>query len=223
VATSSPGTPPSGSRPSLAGRLTSYLGSRKNIAASSLALGGLALHFAGLAGPFWPVIVVALYLIGALVVPSRRPLGLAATLDTGEIRHSLDRAVRMGQSRLPPDVQAKVVEIRQEVLDMLPSANQFSTGSQDLYVIQRTATDYLPSTLEAYLALPHTYATTRVLENGKTPLQLLREQLELLDEKLDEITDAVHRQDSDRLLANGRFLEERFGKESGGLTLPPPR
>ena len=204
-------------------RVVSYLGSGKNIAGSGLALGGLALHFAGLAGPFWPAVVLALYAIGALVVPRRRPPGLAATLDAGEIRHALDRSVRMGQGRLPSDVQAKVAEIRQEVLDILPSANQFSTGSEDLYVIQRTATDYLPATLQAYLALPHTYATTKLLEGGKTPLDLLREQLQLLDEKLDEITDAVHRQDSDRLLANGRFLEERFGKASGGLDLPPPR
>ncbi len=36
---------------------------------------------------------------------------------------------------------------------------------------------------------------------------------------MDEITDAVHKQDSDRLLANGRFLEERFGSKSD-LALP---
>ena len=47
--------------------------------------------------------------------------------------------------------------------------------------------------VEAYLALPYAYATTRDLEGGKTPLDLLRAQLQLLDEKLDEITDAVHR------------------------------
>ena len=222
MATSSPGSPGS-PPPSLGGRLVSYLGSGKNIAGSGLALGGLALHFAGLAGPFWPVVVIALYGIGVLVIPRRRRPGLAATLDVGEIRKALDRAVRMGEGRLPSDVQAKVAEIRQEVLDILPSANQFAAGSEDLYVIQRTATDYLPATLEAYLALPYAYATTWVLEGGKTPLDLLRAQLQLLDEKLDEITDAVHRQDSDRLVANGRFLEERFGKGSGGLDLPPPR
>jgi hypothetical protein len=223
VATSSPGPAGPPASPGLRGRLVSYLGSGKNIAGSGLALGGLALHFAGFAGPFWPVVVVALYGIGVLVFPRRRAPGVAANLDVGEIRKALDRAVRMGQGRLPSDVQAKVAEIRQEVLDVLPSANQFSTGSEDLYVIQRTATDYLPATLEAYLALPYAYATTRVLDGGKTPLDLLRAQLQLLDEKLDEITDAVHRRDSDRLLANGRFLEERFGKESGGLDLPPPR
>ncbi|MBJ7599574.1 MAG: hypothetical protein DLM67_18715 [Candidatus Nephthysia bennettiae] len=219
MATSSPDPSPRSPRE----RLFSYLGSGKNIAGSGLALAALGLHFAGFAGPFWPAVVVAMYAIGVLVVPRHRPPGLGATLDVGEIRKALDRTVRMGEGRLPSDVQAKVAEIRQEVLDILPSANQFSAGSEDLYVIQRTATDYLPATLEAYLALPYAYATTRVLEGGKTPLDLLRAQLQLLDEKLDEITDAVHRQDSDRLLANGRFLEERFGKASGGLDLPPPQ
>ena len=127
----------------------------------------------------------------------------------------------MSRTRMPPDIQAKIAEIRQEVLDLLPSLSAFPAGSQDLYVIQRTATDYLPSTLRAYLALPESYATTRVLQGGKTPQQLLREQVQLLDEKLDEIADAVHQHDTDRLLANGRFLEERFGKDSGGLSLPP--
>jgi hypothetical protein len=221
VATSSPGDPSSPLKPSR--RVLDYLGSEKNIVASALALGGLGLHFAGLLGGVWPAVVVALYVIGALVVPSRRPVGVTANLDVGEIRKALDGAVRMSRSRMPPDIQAKIAEIRQEVLDLLPSLSAFPAGSQDLYVIQRTATDYLPSTLRAYLALPESYATTRVLQGGKTPQQLLREQLQLLDEKLDEITDAVHQHDTDRLLANGRFLEERFGKDSGGLSLPPQK
>jgi hypothetical protein len=219
VATSSPGDP--SSPPTPGRRVLDYIGSGKNIAGSALALGGLGLHFAGLLGGVWPAVVVALYAIGVLVVPSRRPVGVTANLDLGEIRKSLDGAVRMSRTRMPPDIQAKIAEIRQEVLDLLPSLSAFPAGSQDLYVIQRTATDYLPSTLRAYLALPERYATTRVLQGGKTPQQLLREQVQLLDEKLDEIADAVHQHDTDRLLANGRFLEERFGKDSGGLSLPP--
>ena len=219
MATSSPGDP--SSPPTPRRRVLDYVGSGKNIAGSALALGGLGLHFAGLLGGVWPVVVVALYAIGVLVVPSRRPVGVTANLDLGEIRKSLDGAVRMSRTRMPPDIQAKIAEIRQEVLDLLPSLSAFPAGSQDLYVIQRTATDYLPSTLRAYLALPESYATTRVLQGGKTPQQLLREQVQLLDEKLDEIADAVHQHDTDRLLANGRFLEERFGKDSGGLSLPP--
>jgi hypothetical protein len=35
-----------------------------------------------------------------------------------------------------------------------------------------------------------------------------------------EIGDAVNQRDSDRLLAQGRFLEERFGRQDGELNLP---
>jgi hypothetical protein len=199
-----------------------YLGSAKNIAGCTLGLLGLLLHFAGLLGIFWPLVVAALYVIGALVAPPpRHAPAMLAGLDVEEIRRALDRAYRMTSGRLPADVQAKVGEIRQEILDLLPHAADFPGDSQDLFVLQRTATDYLPTTLEAYLALPTTYATRRVVQDGKTPLQVLKDQLELLDAKMDEIGDAVHRQDSDRLLVQGRFLEERFGHPSGGLTLPP--
>ena len=52
-------------------------------------------------------------------------------------------------------------------------AAQFPAGSQDLFVIQRTATDYLPATLQAYLALPPQYAATKVVADGKTVKLLL--------------------------------------------------
>ncbi len=62
-----------------------------------------------------------------------------------------------------------------------------------------------------------------MISDDKTPLEVLREQLAMLDDEMDEIADAVHRRDSDRLLAQGIFLEERFGRRSGGLAPPPQR
>lgn len=159
------------------------------------------------------------YLIDLPVGPFSTPKA-AASLDVVAIGRALDGTVQMTTGRVPPDVQAKVAGIRREILELLPSTRAFPVGSEDLYVIQRTAVDYLPSTITAYLALPDGYATTHVLQDGKTALQLLREQLQLLEDRLDEITDAVHQQDSDRLVANGRFLEERFG-QGGSLALPP--
>lgn len=196
-----------------------YLGSRKNVAGSLLALGGLVLFFLGLLGPIWPLVVVALYLIGALAVPSpRRVLVGNASFDPELVRSALDRLVRRVENRASPDVVAKVREIQQEILGVLPLADQFPPGSEDLFVIQRTATDYLPSALDPYLALPPAYAATRQVQGGKTPKQVLLEQLELIDWKMDEVVDAIHQRDTDRLLASGRFLEERFGK--GDLSLP---
>lgn len=203
----------------LSGRVVRYLGSRKNVAGSLLALGGLVLFFLGLLGSIWPLVVVALYLIGALAVPSpRRVLVGNASFDPELVRSALDRLVRRVESRASPDVVAKLREIQQEILGVLPLADQFPPGSEDLFVIQRTATDYLPSALDPYLALPPEYAATRQVQGGKTPKQVLLEQLELIDSKMDEVVDAIHQRDTDRLLASGRFLEERFGK--GDLSLP---
>ena len=140
-------------------------------------------------------------------------------VDEAAVRRALAANQRLAQGRLPAPAMAKLLKIQRQITDLLPMAREFPTGSRDLYVVQRTATDYLPATLQAYLALPPQFAATKVVENGKTALQLVDEQLDLLAAQLEEITDAVHRQDSDRLLANGRFLEERFGTKSD-LGLP---
>jgi hypothetical protein len=205
-------------------RVLRYLGSGKNIAGSALALGGLGLHFAGLFGVVWPLVVPALYLIGALVVPSRGPQVVAVDrFDPSKIQRALDGTVDMARGRVPADVLGKLSSIRQRVLELLPHAADLPGGSQDLYVLQRTATDYLPTTVRIYLALPPAYATTEVVQDGKTPLQVLSDQLDLLDAQMSEISDAVNKRDSDRLLAQGRFLEERFGRGSRELTIPPAR
>jgi hypothetical protein len=200
-----------------------YLVSAKNLIGCALALVGLLLHLFGLLGPFpvWVLVVLALYAVGALLGPRRRPKTVKDAFDPQEIRRSLDHSYQMTHGRLPADAQSRVARIRAEILELLPHAAEFPAGSQDLYVLRRMAVDYLPTTIEAYLALPGTYATERVVQDGKTSLQVMDEQLELLEAKMGEIAEAVNRRDSDRLLANGIFLEERFGRSGGGLALPP--
>jgi hypothetical protein len=203
-------------------RFLRYLASAKNLIGGALAVVGLVLHLFGLLGPFpvWALVAAGLYAVGAVLGPRRRVRVARSTFDPQQIRRSLDHTYQMTFGRLPPDVQTRVAAIRQEILELLPHAAEFPTGSQDLYVLQRMAIDYLPTTIEAYLALPASYATAHVVQEGKTPLDVMKEQLDLLDAQMDEITDAVHRRDSDRLLANGIFLEERFGRPAGGLNLP---
>jgi hypothetical protein len=50
---------------------------------------------------------------------------------------------------------------------------------------------------------------------------LLSDQLDLLGSKLNDVADAVHKKDSGALLANGRFLEEKFGKSQLSLPTAP--
>jgi hypothetical protein len=111
--------------------------------------------------------------------------------------------------RLPLAVLVKVEQIRRKAEVLLQHQGQFPIGSKDLYVLRRTQTEYLPSTLDAYLALSGD--DRAVAPDGRTGLQVLRDQLDLLDSKLDEIADDLQRENVDRLLANERFLEEHFG------------
>jgi len=203
-------------------RLLLYLYSTKNIVGSVLALVGLILFFTGVIGALWPVIVIGLYLIGILVTPGSASIDLRSGFDPDDIRHALDTEVKAVNGRVPAYVLAKVQSIQQVILGILPRSGALPPGSPELFVVQRTATDYLPTALESYLNLPRAYATLHQVQDGKTPRQVLLDQLTLLESKMGEVADDVHRNDTDRLLANGRFLEERFGRSALSLEGPPP-
>jgi hypothetical protein len=110
---------------------------------------------------------------------------------------------------LPIDVQVKVDQIRRKADVLLGYADRFPPLSQDLHIVRQTTADYLPRTVDAYLALPGDDDPV-VTATGRTALQELRDQLQLLDAKLDDIAQDLQRRDLDRLYANRRFLEERF-------------
>jgi hypothetical protein len=195
-----------------------------NLVGIVLALVGLGLYIAGaISGWLVPLIVVGLYLIGAIVTP--RPKGLAGLstlsgdLDPDQLKADLDKIVTESQSRLPDDLAAKVVAIQATIVDVLPTLAASTIDRQDLFALERTVSDYLPQTLDNYLTLPRAYAHTHVVSNGKTAEQLLGDQLDLIAEKMKEISDAIAKDDVANLLAQGRFLEARFGKNSE-LSIP---
>jgi hypothetical protein len=201
-------------------RILKYLYSTKNIVGSLLAMVGLVLFFTGVIGALWPVIVIGLYFIGALVTPGTASIDLRSGFDPDDVRKALDHEVHAVSGRVPADVFAKLQSIQQIILGILPRSGALPPGSPELFVVERTATDYLPTALESYLNLPRAYATLHPVQDGKTPKQVLLDQLGLLESKMSEVADDVHRNDTDRLLANGRFLEERFGRSALSLDNP---
>ncbi|MDE3074792.1 MAG: hypothetical protein KGJ86_05135 [Chloroflexota bacterium] len=114
-------------------------------------------------------------------------------------------------AELPIDVQVKVEQIRRKVEVLLGYASRFPPFSKDLYLVRQTAGDYLPRTIDAYFKLSPEALERPIPGTGRPPLQELKEQLQLLDSKLDDIAEDLQRQDLDRLLANRVFLEQRFG------------
>jgi hypothetical protein len=174
---------------------------------------GLVALFVGLvkAAPILLVLVGGWLLVRALLGPShgRRAPAPAPVPTMQRVQPLAPKPAPAPKRELPIDVQVKVEQIRRKANMLLGYADRFPPLSQDLYIVRQTAAEYLPHTIDTYLALPGTDDPV-VTRTGKTALEELREQLHLLDTKLDEIAQDLQRKDVDRLLANRQFLEDRF-------------
>ena len=134
-----------------------------------------------------------------------------------DILNALDRTEQLAHNaKLHPFVMARVNRIARRIRETMPRMKSVGLGSSDTYAVMATATDYLPEALGGYLRLPRDWADTRPIDNGKTSLMLLIDQLDLLGATVDKIFDAVARADADALIAHGRFLTAKFGHESTG-------
>ena len=199
-------------------RVEAFLYSRRNIVGSLLALAGLALHFVGIVGGLaWLPITVALYLIGVLLVPGDRGLAISigAAEDAGQVRDGLSRLVRGLKGKVADDLYTKVVSIQASILATLTiEGAPGDAADPNVYLIRQTALAYLPDAFSTYLRMPRAMAERRAIANGRTPHDVLLEQLDLMDRRLADVADDMARHDSDKLLANGRFLAEKFGVSS---------
>ena len=194
-------------------RFVLYLYSGKNLVGTLLALIGLTAYLLGFLGAWWLPIVVGLYALGALVTPARGApeLQLQSELDEGELRGELNRFVRSLRGRLPADAMQRVTRIQGNLEEALPRLAALGAGGdQNAFLVRQTITDYLPATLQNYLKLPRAYANVHPIQDGKTAHQVLVEQLDVLDRTVGEVVSDLARGDTEQLLANGRFLQEKF-------------
>jgi len=191
-----------------------FLYSTPNIVGSVLGIVGLLLLAGGIIGRFWFVIVLGLYVIGVLATPKSLTyeLRLRNQLGADEVREELEGLVRTIRNKVPKEVLAKVKSIKNSILEILPYIVDIGSSDYNIYTIRQTALEYLPETLENYLNLPKAFANLHPVKDGKTAKQLLVEQLDLLDRQMKEIAQDFYRNDTQRLMAHGRFLEEKFQK-----------
>lgn len=147
-------------------------------------------------------------------------LGLDGSEDARQVTEGLDRLLRSIRKHVPADIYSKVESIRGSILLTMTIQGRGSgslAGDPTIFLIRQTALDYLPAALEQYLALPPEYAERPILADGRTPHAALAEQLDLMDRKMREVADDMVRHDTDRLVAHGRFLQERFGSSAFDL------
>lgn len=165
---------------------------------------------------------------GRLEPEAAEVLQAASVPTEADILNALDRVEAMvGGGVVPAPVFSRVRRVADTLRMTLPRLRNLGLGSPEAYSVMATATDYLPEAIGSYLRLPRQWADSRPIENGKTSLILLIDQLDLLGGTMDKIFDAVVRVDADALIAHGRFLQEKFGQASSGGSLnvgptPPP-
>lgn len=193
-----------------------FLYSRRNIVASSLALGGLGLYFFGVIDDWWPIIVAGLYFCGWFAVPTDKQ---ADSLEHRELAQAdlieqLDDLIRRATKGLPKEALEKLSAIRSIVATLLPRMHEMAEAGagavEQLFTITQAVTRDLPNTLSNYLRLPTAFAQLHTLDNGKTAKLLLIEQLDLLHGHLNQLAQSAHRHDIDALVVNGQFLKEKF-------------
>lgn len=140
-----------------------------------------------------------------------------------DIEKALAAAEQMAvDGKAPAPVVTRVRRIATIVRAMLPRLDSVGVASQDTYNVVATATDYLPESLASYLALPRDWADTRPVANGKSSLLLLIDQLDLLATSMNKMYDAANRADAGALVAQGKFLDDKFGGHHTPITLDAP-
>lgn len=197
-------------------RFWAYLLSRNNLVGLALAAFGVLLMRFGMLPRYGILIVIALYILGALLTPRpnrQEQLAMQQRMTEAQLREQLDNVVKNVRRRVPGEILDKIESIQASIESILPQIVRMNSGDKTYYTIWQTATEYLPQALENYLALPTGYATMQPLRDGKTARQILGDQLDLLDREMKEIIVIVAENDTQKLLAHGRFLEQKFRKD----------
>jgi hypothetical protein len=170
-------------------------------------------------------LVLAVRVVAEYTVP-RAPAVVAAdeaAVQAASVEAALERATAAAAGRVPVEISETVGSIRRVVGDILQRETRAPSGSPQLFTVLRTATDYLPAALDAYLRLPSDYAVNRRSAEGSTAAEILKGQLDLLLTEMVEVADAVSKNDLDRLLAHGKFLADRFGHSELSFQEEGPR
>ena len=156
------------------------------------------------------VAVIALFVVSVMPTGQSTSLGVAI----GVPARTLDDLFGQVAARVPPGILGKLQRIELTIrTEILPHLDGLPLGAAELYLIERTVSDYLPTAIDAYLRLPSGYVSSQPGSHGRAALDVLAEELDFLDAEMREVAAVVHRTDMDRLLAHKRFLVDRFRRE----------
>ncbi|MFJ5815499.1 hypothetical protein ACIQGT_16580 [Streptomyces sp. NPDC093108] len=204
-----PGGP--GGRP--ANRLLAYVESRKNLTGSVCGIVGLALTFTGLAGAYWPVVVVGLYGAGALIAPPERP-AVPVFPDPSTQLDAVRADYRalcgyLDEVELPPAASGRLTELT-ELLDGLlapgPVAEALATDPEGIHVLARAVRQDVLESVDAFVRIR---PWTRMVPGTEPPERHLERQLTLLHREVEALATALREAEARRQQTHTRYLEDR--------------
>ncbi|MFE7390521.1 hypothetical protein [Streptomyces sp. NPDC057582] len=195
------------------GRLLAYIESRKNLTGSACGIAGLALTFTGLAGAYWPVVIVGLYGAGALIAPPERPSAPdfpdpSSQLDSLRADFVTLRAY-LDEVELPPAASGRLVELTELLAGLLaPSwvSEALATDPEGVHALSRAVHQDIPESVDTYL---RTRWWTRIAPGTEPPERHLEQQLSLLHREAESLVAGLREAEARRQQTHTRYLEDR--------------
>ncbi|MBI1892035.1 MAG: hypothetical protein HYS18_15420 [Burkholderiales bacterium] len=189
-----------------------FLLSNGNIAGSAAALAVTVSYLAGLIDQGWGLLAVGAYAAGFLPFAFvGKPVHMPEGLSTAE---ALEWLRTSAMPRLPQNARPILSDIIARVDGLMPRLKEMEeqgiVEASSRALLKQTVVRLLPDAVETYLRLPATYAKVKTLEDGKTPQQLLIDQLAMLQTHVHSLEDNLLSADINSMLANGKFLQEKF-------------
>ncbi|MCX5204559.1 hypothetical protein OG897_24275 [Streptomyces sp. NBC_00237] len=195
--------------------LLRYVESRKNLAGCGGGLAGLALTFTGVAGAYWPVVVVGLYGAGALLAPPDRvpaPRFPSAEERLEALRGDFSQLRTYASSvapDLPPVAGRKLTELT-ELLEALLSHGEWGQDPESFHALSRAVRSDVPEAVDTYLRARW---WTRFTPGGEQPDQHVVRQLSLVLRDLRGLASALREAEGIRQESLTRYLEGRGPSE----------
>ncbi|MEU6671282.1 hypothetical protein [Streptomyces sp. NPDC046727] len=194
-------------------RVLGYLESRKNLTGGACGVAGLVLTFAGVAGPYWPVVVAGLYGAGALIAPPERPAlpdFPSPSQQLEEIRADFGRlGGYLADVELPPAAAARLTALTELLAALLEPgwvAEALAQDPEGVHAVSRTVRQDVPEAVDAFV---RTRWWTRLTPGTEPPERHLERQLGLLQEEAGRLASALRDAQARRQESHTRYLEDR--------------
>lgn len=147
----------------------------------------------------------------APAAPAAQPAAPGAPFPE-RMRVELERVRWMGRgagATLPIQALPLLGEIEDQLAPLLSHLERHPPNAEEEFAVQALLTDYVPSTLRAFIGLAPQVAQQPAAD-GRTPGDLLLEQLGLLASGARDLATAVYTHDAQELATQGRFLSAKF-------------